>query len=202
MLRQRRRRDASFYPRPPYGGRPRAPRTPLQRGGFYPRPPYGGRPRRRAAIRRSLCFYPRPPYGGRLSSQDIAACLRRFYPRPPYGGRPGKQLLEHVRHLFLSSPSIRRATRETDSRMGGQFLSSPSIRRATRRALMMKPSRACFYPRPPYGGRLSRRRTRRRAMIVSILALHTEGDDLRSEAALAILVSILALHTEGDHGRP
>ena len=40
-----RRLQYDFYPRPPRGGRPRAPTLPPTPRNFYPRPPRGGRPR-------------------------------------------------------------------------------------------------------------------------------------------------------------
>ena len=126
-------------------------------------------------------FYPRPPYGGRpAASRPPWLAPPRFYPRPPYGGRPARELRGGGAVGFLSSPSIRRATRETDGWMGGQrFLSSPSIRRATSMVICavcavgvsilalhtegdgIRPPRGGrrprFYPRPPYGGRPARR---------------------------------------------
>ena len=80
---------------------------------------------------------------------------------------------------FLSSPSIRRATFSVcDCFSIDWFLSSPSIRRATAGA------RADLHP-----------------TIVSILALHTEGDASRmAMRSSGVMVSILALHTEGDAG--
>ena len=109
------------------------------------RPPRGGRRPR---------FYPRPPYGGRPARRTRWLWTCSFYPRPPYGGRPGSLCFCFRKKLFLSSPSIRRATTmSARERAGARFLSSPSIRRATpmRHDAMFKPD-------------------------VSILALHTEGD--------------------------
>ena len=122
--------------------------------GFYPRPPYGGRRGRRMAGWVGNGFYPRPPYGGRPARRTRWLWTCSFYPRPPYGGRPGSLCFCFRKKLFLSSPSIRRATTmSARERAGARFLSSPSIRRATpmRHDAMFKPD-------------------------VSILALHTEGD--------------------------
>ena len=179
---RRQRRPAiclCFYPRPPYGGRHGVQQTvktallvsilALHTEGdimclpfamlymsFYPRPPYGGR--RAAWVRNGplgnvsiLALHtegdPRPPSGRARTSG--------FYPRPPYGGRHLVKLLRWRAGLFLSSPSIRRATVMSswlkpafsvsilalhtegdrydvaDALNDHWFLSSPSIRRAT-----------------------------------------------------------------------
>ncbi len=100
-----------------------------------------------------------------------------FYPRPPRGGRPFPNRWKISTHLFLSTPSARRATMVTVAAKSGLliFLSTPSARRATgvRRldgkahgisihALReegdplspARPGTRCnFYPRPPRGGR-------------------------------------------------
>ena len=55
-------------------------------------------------------FYPRPPRGGRLVVQPFGQTLEDFYPRPPRGGRPVAAGKAHPYHLFLSTPSARRAT--------------------------------------------------------------------------------------------
>ena len=60
-----------------------------------------------------------------------------------------------VFHLFLSTPSVKRATLEL---LRGLlrfklFLSTPSARRATAAAPVLRAAAAHFYPRPPRGGR-------------------------------------------------
>ena len=123
-----------FYPRPLRGGRrgvlsfdgtkseflstPSARRaTPVRRGAwsrrgyFYPRPLRGGRPR-----------YLVPP----------RASFSNFYPRPLRGGRLGVHAVSMFSPIFLSTPSARRATKETRKQINHtQFLSTPSARRAT-----------------------------------------------------------------------
>ena len=60
---------------------------------------------------------------------------------------------------FLSTPSARRATTpSTDATLSALFLSTPSARRATRPHRRPGTSTRHFYPRPPRGGRLFRRR--------------------------------------------
>ena len=101
---------------------------------FYPRPPRGGRP---VSVTRFLIlpsisihalreegdlsagcaafalsnFYPRPPRGGRRSGAWPAGCRSsHFYPRPPRGGRRTLAVGNLAVHIFLSTPSARRAT--------------------------------------------------------------------------------------------
>ena len=123
-----------FYPRPPWGGRQHRcgacrPENPISihalRGegdgfhsvlppvvvDFYPRPPWGGRP---------------VIYGYDIDWIDISIhalrgegdrrckicprCGQYFYPRPPWGGRQPSQFLSSEKYLFLSTPSVGRAT--------------------------------------------------------------------------------------------
>ena len=56
-----------------------------------------------------------------------------FYPRPLRGGRRALTLGNLAVHIFLSTPSARRATLDAlNSAEKNQFLSTPSARRATR----------------------------------------------------------------------
>ena len=102
-------------------------------------------------------FYPRPPRGGRPTAAFISPKTPRyFYPRPPRGGRPelfidnifpaeisihalreegdrGTVAVPPACHVFLSTPSARRATGVLVDRVSCHniFLSTPSARRAT-----------------------------------------------------------------------
>ena len=78
-----------------------------------------------------------------------------FYPRPPYGGRLKAPEGRPVVIIFLSTPSVRRATwwRRTMLCARLRFLSTPSVRRAT------EPLGQSVLPKP-----------------ISIHALRTEGD--------------------------
>ena len=106
----------------------------------------------------------------------------------------------HWTKQFLSTPSVRRATAETDQwdYMPALFLSTPSARRATKlfckdgevsaisiHALREEGDRAKmelsrnqnnFYPRPPRGGRLTGGTTMAGIFKISIHALREEGD--------------------------
>ena len=125
-----------------------------------------------------------------------------FYPRPPRGGRLVLVSLWGTVAKFLSTPSARRATivagdgseylrisihalREEGDNEARQigvasylFLSTPSARRATSRASGSCARASNFYPRPPRGGRRSRRCRCCRSRPISIHALREEGDPL------------------------
>ena len=172
-------------------------------------------------------FYPRPPRGGRRSAFLVLADFGQdFYPRPPRGGRRHEPEYEYkvtdisihalreegdltapgissAESRFLSTPSARRATRNTVSCwMPVTFLSTPSARRATGIAVLLFPARG-----------------------ISIHALREEGDAWMSgQSAIAGIflstpsarratkpgasndvhmdISIHALREEGDTGYP
>ena len=108
--------------------------------------------------------------------------MRHFYPRPPRGGRPEVKYIDaHLDDIsihalreegdqvtgfqffffirFLSTPSVRRATRNVIRRATAMlFLSTPSVRRATDDALFDAP---CFP--------------------ISIHALHEEGNQFSGQ---------------------
>ena len=100
-----------------------------------------------------------------------------FYPRPPRGGR------QLAKWSYFISPV---------------FLSTPSVRRATVRCAILRGHRKHFYPRPPQGGRPAGAGHGSGQAGISIHALRKEGD----AAALAVLesskISIHALRKEGD----
>ena len=137
-----------------------------------------GDPARPTPLPSMTNFYPRPPRGGRPEADqinlnvalisihalreegDVLRCrIRRvypdFYPRPPRGGRP-RAGMDNVQYAqFLSTPSARRATKDTPqgSLLLETFLSTPSARRATCRPCPWSRQGRYFYPRPPRGGR-------------------------------------------------
>ena len=87
---------------------------------------------------------------------QIAECrLGNFYPRPPRGGRQPFMYTRVFVHVFLSTPSARRATQ-----------GAVDIAQAT----------PDFYPRPPRGGRRPKQQKQRRPKSISIHALREEGD--------------------------
>ena len=107
---------------------------------------------------------------------NIPLSMEHFYPRPPRGGRHDTAAAVDQERIFLSTPSARRATRDSFTELdNGGFLSTPSARRATyfskrrpsqlrisihalreegdRPALGVYSGVEDFYPRPPRGGR-------------------------------------------------
>ena len=59
----------------------------------------------------SLYFYPRSPYGERLFSPSVCMLPDDFYPRSPYGERRERRVVYATKTVFLSTLSLRRATR-------------------------------------------------------------------------------------------
>ena len=102
---------------------------------FYPRPPRGGRHIKpvRTEVLENGYFYPRPPRGGRLTLRWNKSEGGYFYPRPPRGGRPPRGQRQARCHAI----SIHALREEGDGAVGrlsrrvGEFLSTPSARRAT-----------------------------------------------------------------------
>ena len=144
-------------------------------GHFYPRPPRGGRLQECQSFPLSFRISIHAlREEGDISIGCLSIAMRYFYPRPPRGGRPSSSLGNAIRleisihalreegdlcvhhfHnfvlLFLSTPSVRRATCEVccGRRCTGVFLSTPSARRATWSGPWRRPSHRHFYPRPP-----------------------------------------------------
>ena len=82
-----------------------------------------------------------------------------FYPRPPRGGRHGTNTGPRCINLFLSTPSARRATQLAISGGGALFISIHALREeGDGRGLRASRWPKNFYPRPPRGGRPSRKR--------------------------------------------
>ena len=129
--------------------RPWRPRPP---NNFYPRSPCGERPGCKAGHTRRKTISIHALHAGRNSQHTD------FYPRSPCGERPLLSILYYFRHTFLSTLSLRRATRpakpdrsapdisihallaESDcstdlpGQCSGRFLSTLSLRRATVKA--------------------------------------------------------------------
>ena len=126
-------------------------------------------------------FYPRPPCGGRRSSsRSSVSCVqisihalraegdphRRaarwtrtdFYPRPPCGGRPPTTSRSMSATIFLSTPSVRRATNGSARSRWNRAISIHALRaEGDRRPATALTGPLYFYPRPPCGGRHDRR---------------------------------------------
>ena len=158
-----------------------------------------------------------------LVISDVSQVLD-FYPRPPRGGRHYAELTGMLAEKFLSTPSARRATLESDFQpvTGMEFLSTPSARRATQQpahsrnvakisihALREEGDESghpdqrhnCnFYPRPPRGGRPERKCPHHSGCPISIHALREEGDPALMGMHPTQTISIHALREEGDMG--
>ena len=168
-----------------------------------------------------------------------------FYPRPPRGGRRGRPAgrslflaisIHALREegdftvsnsfspvsIFLSTPSVRRATGQQDTyrRLCGisihalreegdvaEALFSEGLkdfyprppRGGRRSSAPNTPATRNFYPRPPRGGRLALLASFLGLITISIHALREEGDVSPSPCASASMsISIHALREEGD----
>ena len=162
-----------FYPRPPRGGRPDAPKpedpralisihalreegdqraVPENRegGNFYPRPPRGGRLAHRVRVTLSIEFLSTPSARRAtpaLRSSKKSRC--NFYPRPPRGGRPATGSGSTIRGI-----SIHALREEGDGRThtvfqpDRVFLSTPSARRATRTDVVGRREKTEFLSTP------------------------------------------------------
>ena len=125
---------------------------------FYPRPPRGGRQLSHSLAGTAADFYPRPPRGGRPSCPwrpvHAACCISIHALREE--GDDNHTTLPFV----LGNISIHALREEGDpNHITGSirchlFLSTPSARRATSRCAAAHLCDVDFYPRPPRGGRL------------------------------------------------
>ena len=80
-------------------------------GDFYPRSPCGERPSMGVMIHDIRDFYPRSPCGERPISYDQKQRLLHFYPRSPCGERLIASFTVLQSSEFLSTLSLRRATK-------------------------------------------------------------------------------------------
>ena len=104
--------------------------------------------------------------------------LRCFYPRPPWGGRQPIYLAGIYDNIFLSTPSVGRATQELRPALLCPFNFYPRPPWGGRPSPATAPARwgAYFYPRPPWGGRRAFHQPDQHKHIISIHALRGEGD--------------------------
>ena len=125
---------------------------------------------------------------------------QHFYPRPPRGGRPdSREIL-----LIVSSISIHTLRKEGDFAVGNNtllehlFLSTPSARRAT---LVLPPAAigvVYFYPRPPREGRPLKLWSDEAAeLFLSTPSARRATDGGHVDVGRAV-ISIHALREEGD----
>ena len=149
-------------------------------------------------------FYPRPPRGGRRRMFSLASIRTYFYPRPPRGGRRLPKIAQSYRrgisihalreegdqpcHSFhpCSCISIHALREEGDLVLLGEqrVFTSISIHALREEGDYLQraspPQPFDFYPRPPRGGRLLRRKNAPVGGLISIHALREEGDHKRA----------------------
>ena len=180
-------------------------------------------PAARRAEQPLMNFYPRPPRGGRLDrAAGRVAYLRISIHALREEGDCQTVVFALILHRFLSTPSARRATRDSTCTKSRPLNFYPRPPRGGRPSpwLETAPAWRNFYPRPPRGGRrataaLSPPRCRisihalreegdllcrlfRRKYPISIHALREEGDSAACHRAAASHISIHALREEGD----
>ena len=168
-----------FYPRSPCGERLSFTADTLMDANFYPRSPCGERlpPLHKAQPPDQISIH------ALLAESDPNLCQKRgqalaisihallaesdaiitafvipwinFYPRSPCGERPCAVSRRFAGIKFLSTLSLRRATRfrRKSEQQLIQFLSTLSLRRATRRPDRLRCIDRYFYPRSPCGER-------------------------------------------------
>ena len=101
-----------------------------------------------------------------------------FYPRSPCGERPSSVRVSLSGSTFLSTLSLRRATRITKQHINNLpiFLSTLSLRRATKLVSMFNSPHGHFYPRSPCGERHTGEHLKVVQIDISIHALLAESD--------------------------
>ena len=126
-----------------------------------------------------------------------------FYPRPPWGGRLEGLACADSWTIFLSTPSVGRATGQQVADGGGVENFYPRPPWGGRRQTHADKIRTSeyFYPRPPWGGRRRCGRYRPLPAWISIHALRGEGDPADQQGARLLPISIHALRGEGDTGQ-
>ena len=213
---------------------------------FYPRSPCGERPFNQIiSTNKHVNFYPRSPCGERQAYSKIIFFALYFYPRSPCGERHLtnyhftllfyisihallaesdflNRRFRAVHNAFLSTLSLRRATRKSQSSRAGigisihallaesdlqnwrkphgqkTFLSTLSLRRATSKRFPPMCSIRHFYPRSPCGERLHYDNYNLHCVEISIHALLAESDLSPKAENESNRISIHALLAESD----
>ena len=166
---------------------------------FYPRSPCGERRPTLFDTAQHTYFYPRSPCGERRGVRKAVGSLMDFYPRSPCGERHDARHQTYQPDEFLSTLSLRRATRlPTALRTPHQrFLSTLSLRRATG-------SKRQTYHICEFLSTLSLRRATRvvdgskSSIEISIHALLAESDLNGTPPLTSRTISIHALLAESD----
>ena len=167
-------------------------------------------------------FYPRSPCGERRAARFTPTASRNFYPRSPCGERLSTSIIGFSGRVFLSTLSLRRATRWARSRRRRSsdfyprspcgerrqghlhagnlrhfYPRSPCGERPTAATPILKSP--YFYPRSPCGERLYDTYAKVLRVNISIHALLAESDNnINSSVNTADQISIHALLAESD----
>ena len=146
----------NFYPRSPCGERPKKPNIKrVGRSNFYPRSPCG----ERQAANGLANAPPQISIHALLAESDyIFKCssilLLYFYPRSPCGERPRPiPAVTRVANFYPRSPCGERRPAFSGPLILRLFLSTLSLRRATKIRNPSRPGKINFYPRSPCGER-------------------------------------------------
>ncbi len=126
-----------------------------------------------------------------------------FYPRSPCGERRIELQLNFINQEFLSTLSLRRATRSQDKRGQIQAISIHALLAESDNAtLPATRSEGYFYPRSPCGERLFHFNHTILIQCISIHALLAESDATAAPGITAChIISIHALLAESDQSR-
>ena len=134
-----------------------------------------------------------------LPRRSTLTAATDFYPRSPCGERLDRWLAGLKGTLFLSTLSLRRATRLMFFWLCGRlFLSTLSLRRATTRERTSIKPIFNFYPRSPCGERLFLCCDYIFRLFISIHALLAESDKMIVSQVRERAISIHALLAESD----
>ena len=161
----------NFYPRPPRGGRHYLLDFLLNVGKFLSTPSVGRATTVYREKARGLCISIHALRGEGDWSRGCETWPEpNFYPRPPWGGR----------RKWAASPVARKV-----------FLSTPSVGRATPNPCLTRWRSTDFYPRPPWGGRL----TPIKDLIPTIPFLSTPSVGRATEVVFDYLTTVTFLST-------
>ena len=147
---------SDFYPRSPCGERHVNGGAPSSSfGNFYPRSPCGERLEEVSGDTWARDFYPRSPCGERPCTTTITICTVHFYPRSPCGERPCTTTITICTVSFLSTLSLRRATKYTLRQIVDRRISIHALlAESDLTRVVSSAGTTDFYPRSPCGERL------------------------------------------------
>ena len=114
---------------------------------------------------------------GNITAAPLLLPLANFYPRPPRGGRPAKGDTKGIVRLFLSTPSVRRATRRAFSNPDYLYISIHALREeGDPYEYRIFHTKLVFLSTPSARRATTLLRLRKSILPISIHALREEGD--------------------------